>query len=803
MEQSANSSVFRIIICGGGIAGLTLANALQHASIDYILLEGRSEIAPQLGASIGMAPNGSRILDQLGCYDDILAHVAPLTNHAGHNERGDVIHPRNDTPSMLGIRHGYEGAFLDRQLVLQALHKHVRERNRIYCNKKVTHVDHLLDGITVYCTDGTSYHGSIVVGADGVRSKIREEMWRMADEQEPGAIPLKDRVALTTEFKCLFGFSTPVKQVEEGMYDVVYAQGKSLMFIAGKGKTYFFLFEQMDRVYSVDEIPRFTKSDAKAFAEKHGNLGLFPNRSVTFSDVWRNRQFYTLTATEEANFERWTWGRFVCAGDSAHKDRTFNPSSSDITNTLQGYQRAVSTRTEAQAKYAHSVARLQALSGTAERITIKYFIPIAADLVLDMQTDSFVNAGKLDYLPPPARSLSCTVPYNESQGIGNKESIWRRALFALPLLALAVLCTDRMNQAAAVGFPTVNEQIQTGFISENGKTIQIPDSLFGWKWLDDIWRPIVVFFGVWICEIDPKGWWQMLVFIADFGVVYAIMLTESVRRANVLTLVQFPILIALPGQLLGIGKLGPIYFYTHYLTSQPANYIASDQRLTNLKYTRSILPTLLCFFTPHYLSHFHPSFSSRLTSSAWWQLFPLFVPVLQIAIARSGLSPDTVGQDRKTAPRRDVPWLFVTVGACVVSSALTWLSTLFLAPFSMAQIFVPYWREPETHSWAENCTATVQWDYIFLFAAAALWIVYLFYDLRRAGMVQAGWGTLVVRAVVVGLLAGPGAMLGVAWLGREWVLVRRRHKDAVLVGWGEEKGVGDLKGNADGMMKKT
>jgi monoamine oxidase len=35
---------FRVIIVGGGIGGLTLANCLQHANIDFVLLESREEI---------------------------------------------------------------------------------------------------------------------------------------------------------------------------------------------------------------------------------------------------------------------------------------------------------------------------------------------------------------------------------------------------------------------------------------------------------------------------------------------------------------------------------------------------------------------------------------------------------------------------------------------------------------------------------------------------------------------------------------------------------------------------------------
>lgn len=54
----------RVIIVGGSIAGLTLAHCLHHSDIDFVVLEARQEIAPQVGASIVVLPNGARILDQ-------------------------------------------------------------------------------------------------------------------------------------------------------------------------------------------------------------------------------------------------------------------------------------------------------------------------------------------------------------------------------------------------------------------------------------------------------------------------------------------------------------------------------------------------------------------------------------------------------------------------------------------------------------------------------------------------------------------------------------------------------------------
>lgn len=104
MASPLGSSHLRVIIAGGGIVGLTLANALQSAGVDYVLLEARAEIAPQVGAGIFIASNGARILDQMGCYDDILEMIVPITSEGVHYESGDYVCPRTDLISLWAKR---------------------------------------------------------------------------------------------------------------------------------------------------------------------------------------------------------------------------------------------------------------------------------------------------------------------------------------------------------------------------------------------------------------------------------------------------------------------------------------------------------------------------------------------------------------------------------------------------------------------------------------------------------------------------------------------------------------------------
>ena len=66
-----NKEQFHVIIVGGSIAGLTLAHCLHRAGISHVVLEKASEPAPQIGASVGILPNGARVLDQLQLYETI------------------------------------------------------------------------------------------------------------------------------------------------------------------------------------------------------------------------------------------------------------------------------------------------------------------------------------------------------------------------------------------------------------------------------------------------------------------------------------------------------------------------------------------------------------------------------------------------------------------------------------------------------------------------------------------------------------------------------------------------------------
>lgn len=89
-------SDFRVVIVGGSIAGLTLAKTLELYGIDYVLLEKYSVIGPQLGASVGIKPHASKILDQLGVLDEVTELAHPIYEDRIFGPFGQRLRPPQD-----------------------------------------------------------------------------------------------------------------------------------------------------------------------------------------------------------------------------------------------------------------------------------------------------------------------------------------------------------------------------------------------------------------------------------------------------------------------------------------------------------------------------------------------------------------------------------------------------------------------------------------------------------------------------------------------------------------------------------
>lgn len=94
---------FKAIIVGGSVAGLTLAHTFDSAGIDYVLLEGRDTVIPASGATIVIMPNGARILDQLGVYEQMEEIFQPMISTTTWKSDGRFM-SKTDWPTIIRER---------------------------------------------------------------------------------------------------------------------------------------------------------------------------------------------------------------------------------------------------------------------------------------------------------------------------------------------------------------------------------------------------------------------------------------------------------------------------------------------------------------------------------------------------------------------------------------------------------------------------------------------------------------------------------------------------------------------------
>ena len=107
---------------------------------------------------------------------------------------------------------------MERRIFLQVLYDGLPDKSRILMNKSVKSVREDEDGVEVFCHDGTSERGDLVIGCDGVHSKVRQIMWENAAKLEPSLITAGEKKSECISRHCPTQAATDRRQSHD--YDV-------------------------------------------------------------------------------------------------------------------------------------------------------------------------------------------------------------------------------------------------------------------------------------------------------------------------------------------------------------------------------------------------------------------------------------------------------------------------------------------------------------------------------------------------------------------------------------------------------
>ncbi|KAH8886271.1 FAD/NAD(P)-binding domain-containing protein [Thozetella sp. PMI_491] len=304
---------FRIIIVGGGVVGLTAANMLAKANIDFVVLERGSSLVPELGASLAIWSSTLRIFDQLGLYDAILENSSPVLSTTMLTHEGKQY----DRQEFCDKKYlGHSGRVSRRSSILKVLFDGLsaESKARIHTDKKVTGMSVREDGVTVTCQDGSAFEGSMVLGTDGVHSIVRNLSRELALHESPKAIVNSEKPFLST-FKVVFGSVPKPKDISLG--DTYEAHGKdiSTQFFCDRDMAFFFVYQRLDT--NTQERVSYDEKEMEQFIEETGHIHMTPG--VTVRDIYAQRINSGMVNLDEGIVDSQDWKRVLLVGDSCHK----------------------------------------------------------------------------------------------------------------------------------------------------------------------------------------------------------------------------------------------------------------------------------------------------------------------------------------------------------------------------------------------------------------------------------------------------------------------------------------------------
>lgn len=283
----------RALIIGGGIGGLCAAIALRQAGINATVFERVTEMH-EVGAGLTLWINAVRALQKLGLTDALQAIGTVCTRATIYSWQGKIL---SETPVNELLKKFKVASIGVHRADLQAVLLSVLGKGVVQLGAQCTGFTQNETGVRAYFADGKEAWGDVLIGADGIHSVVRSQLFGQA----------KPRYAGYTAWRSV----TPFQVEQTGEAFETWGSGKRFGFVSlNQGRVYWFATRNMPQ----------GRGDG-TMGTKGEVLDLFRG--------WHEPIEALIEATEESAIlhndiydqkplHRWGEGRITLLGDAAH-----------------------------------------------------------------------------------------------------------------------------------------------------------------------------------------------------------------------------------------------------------------------------------------------------------------------------------------------------------------------------------------------------------------------------------------------------------------------------------------------------
>lgn len=186
-------------IIGAGIGGLTTALVFEKLNIKYQLFE-KSKAPNALGAGIWLAPNALQVLEFAGVLDAIFKVGNVVNRITLSNEKLKLLVDSSQLPAK--EKYGFSTLAIHRAKLQLALIEAI-PKDKIHWNKAFKSFKQLNNTVSVDFTDGSQTETKYLIGADGINSKVRSQLFTKSQIRYSGQTCWRGvmKTALPPEYK--------------------------------------------------------------------------------------------------------------------------------------------------------------------------------------------------------------------------------------------------------------------------------------------------------------------------------------------------------------------------------------------------------------------------------------------------------------------------------------------------------------------------------------------------------------------------------------------------------------------------